>query len=77
MDSDSDNGTLCDKKNKKSKQGEAFDTESSFSNVFLAIWLRRPFRYHNEINRFILESGLCFLLYIGILFWIIFLFFWY
>ena len=69
LDSDSNN----DEENQQRKNSNAL---SNVKYVLPTIWIRRPFRYHNEINRFILESGFDFLFYIGIFSWIIFFIFW-
>lgn len=58
------------------KQRKNINALSYGKYVFPTIWLRRPFCYCNEINRFILESGFNFLFYIGVISWVIFFIFW-
>jgi hypothetical protein len=55
------------------QQRKTDDSYFNAGNIFFAFWIRRPFRANNEIDRFLLDYGFNFLLYFGILLWVLFL----
>ncbi len=55
------------------QQRETDDSYFNAGNIFSAIWIRRTFRTSNEVDRFLLDYGFNFLLYFGILLWVLFL----
>ena len=55
------------------QQRETDNSNFNAGNIFSAIWIRRTFRTSNEVDRFLLDYGFNFLLYFGILLWMLFL----
>lgn len=61
------------KKNDEKSKNKIIGYKPISSQLFPTVWLRRPFRVNNEMDRFLLDNGYNFLFYIGCFFWLVFL----